>query len=103
MLPAGSPGCRRDALEADTDVGALGMLLLVWQWAWRRGFARDKMLHEKKEHGDRKSTFRWQEGKVFRSRKRTRRCAVGEAKAGENFREAVASPGKCLGEARQNN
>ena len=69
------------------------------------------MLREKEaEGGNRKSTFRWQEGKeVFlketgegslRGRRRTRRCAVGEAKEGEHFKKGVASSGKYLREAR---
>lgn len=52
------------------------------------------MLREKEaEGGNRKSTFRWQEGKeVFlketgegslRGRRRIRKCAVGEVKEGE--------------------
>lgn len=53
------------------------------------------MLREKEaEGGNRKSTFRWQEGKeVFlketgegnlRGRRRIRKCAVGEAKEGHS-------------------
>ena len=66
------------------------------------------MLYGKKAEGsNRKSTFRWQEGKeVFlkktnregrlRGRRRTRRWAVGEMKDGENFKKEVASSGECL-------
>lgn len=65
------------------------------------------MLREKEaEGGNRKSTFRWQEGKeVFlketgegslRGRRRIRKCAVGEVKEGEHLKNSVAGSGKCL-------
>lgn len=71
-------------------------LWLCWFWLWQwvlveaGGIAYNKMLCGKKAEGrNRKSTFRWQEGKdeflketirkgSLRGRNRTRRCAVGE-------------------------
>ena len=70
------------------------------------GCAGDILLYGKKAEGrNRKSTFRWQEGKAvffedtiqvgsLRGRRRTRGCAVGEATEGENFEKEVASAGE---------
>ena len=65
------------------------------------------MLREKEaEGGNRKSTFRWQEGKeVFlketgdgslRGRRGLRKCAVWEVKEGEHLMNSVPGSGKCL-------